>query len=200
MVTRAGECCARGAEAGPDVVVLGGGPGEYKLESRDFDLPQYPDPKDNLIYTLATLTVNASTTPILVPPADIMIDAPEDGLRQPTPFHIHVNEFEVLSINGRDYDAAGVQDIVAIPPAQTNGQPGEVEIMNHYLDYNGWFVFHCHILNHEDNSMMRRPSRCWGKGSNRRRRPMTVARRTAGWPWADPQADAGPRRDSPGGG
>ena len=199
-----------------DVVVLGGGPGEYKLESRDFDPVLYPDPKDNPVYTLATLTVTGSTSPILLPPDDIIIDAPDDGLRQsrenvtpaaehtmlfeydttaaqfligidgqpplpfdpnrtdvaarlntyerwtlqnstkgPHPFHIHVNEFEVISINGVPYDAAGVQDIVAIPPVQANGQPGEVVIMNHFLTYNGWFVFHCHILNHEDNSMMR---------------------------------------------
>ena len=24
-----------------------------------------------------------------------------------------------------------------------------------YLDFDGWYVFHCHILNHEDAGMMR---------------------------------------------
>ena len=26
--------------------------------------------------------------------------------------------------------------------------------MSHFTDFNGWFVFHCHILAHEDSGMM----------------------------------------------
>jgi hypothetical protein len=32
---------------------------------------------------------------------------------------------------------------------------GKVVIRQHYADFDGWFVFHCHILNHEDVGMMR---------------------------------------------
>ncbi len=74
------------------------------------------------------------------------------------PFHIHVNEFEVLSVNGEKSVPQGTEDVVQIPAAYTNsaGQfvAGQVVIMNHFTDFNGWFVFHCHILAHEDNGMM----------------------------------------------
>ena len=65
------------------------------------------------------------------------------------PFHIHVNDFEVMSVDGKPYDAHGLQDVVVIPK---NG--GEVVIRNPFLDFTGEFVFHCHILGHEDAGMM----------------------------------------------
>ena len=82
---------------------------------------------------------------------------------QPHPFHIHVNEFQVLKVSDPvtgqlvDYDAPGSNDTVTMPPQVTvNGQtiPGRVVIRNRYLDFDGWYVFHCHILNHEDGGMM----------------------------------------------
>ena len=73
------------------------------------------------------------------------------------PFHIHVNEFQVISVNGEPYRANGHQDIVNIP-AQTlvDGKlvDGKVVIRQKYEQFTGWFVFHCHILQHEDAGMM----------------------------------------------
>ncbi len=73
------------------------------------------------------------------------------------PFHIHVNEFQVISVNGERYRANGRQDIVNIP-AQTlvDGElvDGKVVIRQKYSRFTGWFVFHCHILQHEDAGMM----------------------------------------------
>jgi suppressor of ftsI len=64
------------------------------------------------------------------------------------PFHIHVNDFQVVSVGGRPYDASGVQDTVPLLPDQ------DVVIRTRFTDFPGRFVFHCHILNHEDNGMM----------------------------------------------
>ena len=64
------------------------------------------------------------------------------------PFHIHVNDFQVISIGGEPYDAHGLQDTVPLLPNQ------DVVIRTHFTDFTGKFVFHCHILNHEDNGMM----------------------------------------------
>ncbi len=64
------------------------------------------------------------------------------------PFHIHVNDFIVTSINGKPYDGRNEQDIVALPPK------GVVKIRMKYNRYLGTYVFHCHILAHEDNGMM----------------------------------------------
>ncbi len=64
------------------------------------------------------------------------------------PFHIHVNDFQVISVNGQPYDAKSFQDTVPLPVH------GEVVIRQRYADYTGKFVYHCHILAHEDNGMM----------------------------------------------
>ena len=64
------------------------------------------------------------------------------------PFHIHVNDFQVMSVNGEPYDAVGRQDTVIIPIG------GEVVIRIPFQDFAGAFVFHCHILFHEDHGMM----------------------------------------------
>jgi FtsP/CotA-like multicopper oxidase with cupredoxin domain len=64
------------------------------------------------------------------------------------PFHIHVNDFKVLSVNGVPYAATGEQDTVILPPE------GEVVVRIAFLDFTGKFVFHCHILGHEDGGMM----------------------------------------------
>jgi suppressor of ftsI len=64
------------------------------------------------------------------------------------PFHLHVNDFQVMSVNGQPYNAASLQDIVTLPAN------GEVVIRAPFMDYGGKFVFHCHILFHEDHGMM----------------------------------------------
>ncbi|MBA2598517.1 MAG: multicopper oxidase family protein, partial [Chloroflexia bacterium] len=64
------------------------------------------------------------------------------------PFHIHVNDFQVVSVNGQPYNAASLQDVVILPAN------GEVVIRAPFMDYAGKFVYHCHILFHEDHGMM----------------------------------------------
>jgi FtsP/CotA-like multicopper oxidase with cupredoxin domain len=70
--------------------------------------------------------------------------SPEDH-----PFHIHVNDFQVMSVDGKPFHANGLQDVVVIPK---NG--GRVVIRNPFDDFTGHYVFHCHILGHEDAGMM----------------------------------------------
>jgi FtsP/CotA-like multicopper oxidase with cupredoxin domain len=64
------------------------------------------------------------------------------------PFHIHINDFEVVSVNGQPYDAPGRQDTVVIPGH------GAVVIRIPFADFAGRFVYHCHILFHGDGGMM----------------------------------------------
>ncbi|MDO8186924.1 multicopper oxidase family protein [Conexibacter sp. JD483] len=66
------------------------------------------------------------------------------------PFHIHVNDFQVMSVNGKRYAADGLQDVVTVDKLG-----GSVVIRNSFDDYSGHFVFHCHILGHEDAGMMK---------------------------------------------
>lgn len=68
------------------------------------------------------------------------------------PFHIHLNPFQVVN---EKVDPAGPndptnwmwRDTVAVP---TSG----VNMRTRFLTYDGKYVLHCHILNHEDHGMM----------------------------------------------
>jgi FtsP/CotA-like multicopper oxidase with cupredoxin domain len=64
------------------------------------------------------------------------------------PFHIHVNDFQVIEVNGEPVDAYSWEDTTPVPAF------GEIVIRTRFLDYTGKFVYHCHILDHEDRGMM----------------------------------------------
>jgi len=63
------------------------------------------------------------------------------------PFHIHVNDFQVMSRNGQP-EPRTYEDTSLIPPN------GELIIRTRFTDFDGKFVYHCHILGHEDAGMM----------------------------------------------
>ncbi|MFG2949638.1 multicopper oxidase family protein [Streptomyces adustus] len=63
-------------------------------------------------------------------------------------FHVHTNDFQVMSINGEPQTNYGFQDTVDVPPR------GNMVVRIRFLDYPGKTVLHCHILNHEDAGMM----------------------------------------------
>jgi len=63
------------------------------------------------------------------------------------PFHIHVNWFQVVKINGKAVPPRW-QDTVVVP------KNGNVTIRHRFQQYTGRYVFHCHILPHEDLGMM----------------------------------------------
>jgi suppressor of ftsI len=65
-------------------------------------------------------------------------------------FHIHQVGFQVLSVNGKAQAFDGLQDTVNVPIH------GEVTIRIAFTDPTivGRFMFHCHILEHEDKGMM----------------------------------------------
>lgn len=76
------------------------------------------------------------------------------------PFHIHVNPFEIFSI----LDSAG-NERLDIDPATGKAIPlwrdtiilnegWKVSARTRYTDFDGVFVQHCHILDHEDQGMM----------------------------------------------
>lgn len=64
------------------------------------------------------------------------------------PFHIHINPFQVISINGVEIDRKSMDDTFPIPAN------GEFVMRTKYRDFDGKYVLHCHILFHEDNGMM----------------------------------------------
>ena len=64
------------------------------------------------------------------------------------PFHIHVNPFQVVAIDGEAVKPRCFEDTVNIPPQS------ELTIRSQFLDYTGKYVLHCHLLFHEDDGMM----------------------------------------------
>jgi FtsP/CotA-like multicopper oxidase with cupredoxin domain len=65
------------------------------------------------------------------------------------PFHIHVNPFQVIDINGTPVTDGVWWDTFPLPPK------GSVKVrMKFRPDITGRTVYHCHILPHEDNGMM----------------------------------------------
>ena len=65
-------------------------------------------------------------------------------------FHIHQTHFQVTEVNGAPQPFDGYQDIVNIPVH------GEVKVIIPFTDpvIVGRFVYHCHLLSHEDKGMM----------------------------------------------
>lgn len=71
-------------------------------------------------------------------------------------FHIHQIHFLLEKINGVKLQHPYWADSVVIPHRQSNGQPGSLDMLMDFMDpkIKGTFVFHCHILDHEDAGMM----------------------------------------------
>lgn len=65
------------------------------------------------------------------------------------PFHIHGTQFKVLSVDGEKppKDMRGKKDVISLEP----GQKAKIEVV---FKNTGTYMFHCHILEHEDNGMM----------------------------------------------
>lgn len=66
------------------------------------------------------------------------------------PIHVHLVKFEVLGRNGNGPEPweTGFKDTVI-------AYPGEDTYIKAYFDLPGFYVWHCHIVEHEDNEMMR---------------------------------------------
>lgn len=110
---------------------------------------------------------------------DAVTEAPVDGSTEvweiynftmdAHPIHIHVVQFQVIDRQGLVMDEEGetVQPVQLVgeprgPEAWEVGYkdtviayPGEVTRLTARFDIPGRFVWHCHILEHEDNEMMR---------------------------------------------
>lgn len=69
------------------------------------------------------------------------------------PFHIHINPFQVVKINGVPVEPFWA-DTIGLPIGGTPQNPTSVTFRTRFLDFRGSYVMHCHILSHEDMGMM----------------------------------------------
>lgn len=70
------------------------------------------------------------------------------------PFHVHGNHFFITQINGQapPENIKGRKDVVIIPPM--NGSVKLVTTFSDFSDTDMPYMYHCHILSHEDKGMM----------------------------------------------
>ena len=64
------------------------------------------------------------------------------------PFHLHVWPMQVVTVAGRAIDEPTWQNVVNVPAG------GSTVVRIAFETYTGRTVYHCHILDHEDNGMM----------------------------------------------
>ncbi|WP_022886146.1 multicopper oxidase family protein [Glaciibacter superstes] len=64
------------------------------------------------------------------------------------PIHLHVWPMQIIEQGGRTVDAAVWQDVVNVPARDS------VRVRIPFDDFTGKTVYHCHILDHEDEGMM----------------------------------------------
>ncbi|HEY6562498.1 MAG TPA: multicopper oxidase domain-containing protein [Polyangiaceae bacterium] len=72
-------------------------------------------------------------------------------MAMPHPIHVHAAQFQVLSRTGvthQGYVDEGWKDTLLVMP----GEAAKVAIR--FNDYTGLYLYHCHILEHEDRGMM----------------------------------------------
>jgi bilirubin oxidase len=72
----------------------------------------------------------------------------ENPLGMDHPFHLHGFPFQVLDRNGVPEPFPAWKDTVNVPKGES------VRFIVRYDDYPGKWMFHCHILDHEDHGMM----------------------------------------------
>jgi FtsP/CotA-like multicopper oxidase with cupredoxin domain len=71
-------------------------------------------------------------------------------------FHTHQIHFQVLEVNGQPVNDPAIRDTVDLPYWSGSGPYPSVKVRMDFRDPNivGTFVYHCHILQHEDQGMM----------------------------------------------
>ena len=77
----------------------------------------------------------------------------ENGHGQPHTFHVHDVQFQVLDVDGEDPppELSGWKDTIPLPPGV------RVRLIMRFEDYadpDSPYMYHCHLLNHEDEGMM----------------------------------------------
>lgn len=71
-------------------------------------------------------------------------------MRMPHSMHLHDVQFQILDRDGKapPLHEQGRKDTVLIAPGET------VRIISRFRDYTGIYMYHCHLLEHEDDGMM----------------------------------------------
>ena len=90
-------------------------------------------------------TVKAGSTEIWE-----IVNVPAGMMEIPHSFHLHGVQFQILDINGKNPPAgeSGWKDTILVWPGDT------VRIIIPFREFPGIYMYHCHLLEHEDDGMM----------------------------------------------
>jgi FtsP/CotA-like multicopper oxidase with cupredoxin domain len=139
-----GRSWLREPDVQPRRVTLGFEHGQWFLDGRTFDM----------LGTTPEETIAAGSTQVW----EIVNAAGMMGMQAAHPIHLHGPQFRVMSREGAStaaqpvYDGvvdAGWLDTVLVMPGET------VRIKVTFTRHRGLYLYHCHILEHEDMGMMR---------------------------------------------
>ena len=64
------------------------------------------------------------------------------------PFHLHGFQFQVIDRDGKPEPFRSWKDTINVP------KHSAVRIIVRFADFAGKWMYHCHILDHEDHGMM----------------------------------------------
>ncbi len=122
-----------------------------------------PQDPDNFVLYYVTVVGQAPKSYKMGAPPNILVHrgdvedwtvenrSPEDHV-----FHIHQIHFQVLEVDGRPFNDPTLRDTVDVPYWNGEGPYPSVKLRMDFGDPNivGSFLYHCHILKHEDMGMM----------------------------------------------
>lgn len=123
------------------------------------------NPQDPDNFVLYFITVEGQTPApykmgsppnIVVHQGDVEDWTIENRSREDHVFHIHQIHFKVLEVNRQPVVEPGMRDTIDIPFWSGSGPYPSVKLRMDFSDPNtvGTFLYHCHILKHEDMGMM----------------------------------------------
>jgi FtsP/CotA-like multicopper oxidase with cupredoxin domain len=90
-------------------------------------------------------TVKAGSTEIWE-----IVNVPTGMMEIPHSFHLHGVQFQILNINGKKPPSGegGWKDTILVWPEDT------IRIIIPFREFQGIYMYHCHLLEHEDDGMM----------------------------------------------
>jgi suppressor of ftsI len=107
-------------------------------------------------FTVNGKPFNANCIDTIVTLGDIEEWTIQNTAQEAHVFHIHQLDFQVVEVNGQPVPFTGYQDVVTLPAASSPDSPSVVKVIIPFTDpvIVGKFVYHCHIIQHEDQGMM----------------------------------------------
>ncbi len=122
--------------------------GEPVARERTIQFSEMVEPSGSSAFLLNGMAFDPSRTDVTMKLGSLERWTLVNTTREWHTFHMHVNDFQVVSQNGVALPYVDYEDNVALPPGS------QTVVLVKATDFTGRFVFHCHVTFHEDHGMM----------------------------------------------